>query len=137
MSGEEQGVSPRVRRVRVLLADDAPDYRALLRRRLENDGRFVVVAEAENGAEAVDRTREHQPDVAVIDLTMPVMDGLEAIRELRGSVDGVKYVVLTAHEPDVAAAAALDEGAFAYLTKSTAIEQLLTVLAPLAPPEFE
>lgn len=129
--------SPRVRRVRVVLADDAPDFRALLRRRLEQDGRFTVVGEAGNGERAVELTREHEPDVLVIDLTMPVMDGLEAIRELRDSVDGVKYVVLTAHEPDVAAAAALEEGAFCYLTKSTATEKLLTVLAPLAPPEFE
>lgn len=109
----------------------------MLRRRLERDGRFEVVAEAGDGREAVDRTVESDPDVAVIDLGMPVMDGMEAIREIREVRPDVKMVVLTGQEPDIAAGDALNEGAFAYLQKGIASRQLLTVLAPLAPPEFE
>lgn len=129
--------SRRVRRVRVLLADDAEDFRHLLRRRLEADGRFVVVAEAGHGGEAVELTVEHEPDVAVIDLSMPVVDGYEAIREIRRRAPRTKTVVLSAHDPTHAAGDALVSGAFAYLEKGTAVDRILNVLAPLAPPEFE
>jgi two-component system, NarL family, response regulator LiaR len=127
----------RVRRVRVLIADDSPDFREMLRKRLDHDDRFTVVAEAANGQEAVDLTVEHGPDVSVVDLGMPVMDGLEAIRHIRERCPGVKVVVLTGWEPEAAAADAIDEGALAYLEKGTAVSQILPVLAPLAPPEFE
>lgn len=127
----------RVRRVRVLIADDSPDFREMLRRRLDRDDRFIVVAEAANGREAVDLTVEHRPDVSVVDLGMPVMDGLEAIRHIRERSPDVKVVVLTGWEPEAAAGDAIDEGALAYLEKGTAVSQILTVLAPLAPPEFE
>ncbi len=127
----------RVRRVRVLIADDSPDFRQMLRRRLDRDDRFTVVAEAANGREAVDLTVEHRPDVSVVDLGMPVMDGLDAIRHIRERSPDVKVVVLTGWEPEVAAGDAIDEGALAYLEKGTAVSQILTVLAPLAPPEFE
>lgn len=127
----------RVRRVRVLLADDAEDFRFLLRRRLERDGRFVVVGEAANGEEAVELAVENEPDVAVVDLAMPVMNGIDAMREIRQKAPGVKIVVLTAFDPDELAGEVLDEGAYAYIRKGTATSQLLTVLAPLAPPEFE
>lgn len=127
----------RVRRVRVLIADDSPDFRQMLRRRLDRDDRFTVVAEAANGREAVDLTVEHRPDVSVVDLGMPVMDGLDAIRHIRERSPDVKVVVLTGWEPEVGAGDAIDEGALAYLEKGTAVSQILTVLAPLAPPEFE
>jgi CheY-like chemotaxis protein len=127
----------RVRRVRVLIADDQPDFRTLLRRILERDGRFEVVAEASNGEEAVERTIEHMPDVTVMDLAMPVMDGFEAMRRLQQDAPDVKHVVLTAFDPDDAAPEALETGAFSYLQKGVVMSQLLTVLAPLAPPEFE
>jgi two-component system, NarL family, invasion response regulator UvrY len=121
----------------VLIADDSSEYRHMLRRRLEHDGRFEVVAEASDGREAVELTDEHRPDVSVIDLGMPVMDGMEAIREIRDRCPEVKMVVLTGQEPDDAAGDALNEGALAYLQKGVASRQLLTLLAPLSPPEFE
>lgn len=121
----------------MLIADDSPEYRHMLRRRLEHDGRFEIVAEASDGREAVELTDEHRPDVSVIDLGMPVMDGMEAIREIRERCPEVKMVVLTGQEPDDAAGDALNEGALAYLQKGGASRQLLTLLAPLSPPEFE
>ncbi len=127
----------RVRRVRVLIVDDHADFRTLMRRRLEEDGRFLVVGEAANGQQAIELAEEHEPDTAIVDLEMPVMDGLDAIRELRERVPNVKSVVLSAYGADTAGAAANQVGAYAYLEKGTAIDQILTVLAPLAPPEFE
>ncbi|HEX2029576.1 MAG TPA: response regulator transcription factor [Nitriliruptorales bacterium] len=135
---DQNGAPPRrVRRVRVLLADDSDDFRALLRRRLQADGRFVVVGEASNGQEAVALAEDRHPDVVVLDLAMPVMDGLEAIKLIRERVPGTKSVVLTSYDASALAGPAHRLGAYSYLEKGTAIEQILTVLAPLAPPEFE
>ncbi len=128
---------PRVRRVRVVLAEDDPDFRLLLRRQLDGDDRFQVVAEAGDGRAAVDEVVRHRPDVVVMDISMPVMDGLAAIRTLREEAPGTKAVVLTAHRADERAQEAQEVGAFAYLEKGTAVRDILTVLAPLAPPEFE
>lgn len=132
-----QGPPRKVRRVRVLIVDDQADFRTLMRRRLESDGRFEVVGEAANGREAIELAEAHEPDTAIVDLEMPVMDGLDAIREMRDRVPKVKSVVLSAYGADVASEAANKMGAYAYLEKGTAVDQILTVLAPLAPPEFE
>lgn len=137
MSMSAAARTPRVRRVRVLLVDDVEDFRRLMRHRLEADGRFLVVGEAANGAEAVALAEEHRPDVAVIDLAMPIMDGIEAIRQIRERAPGTKAVVLSSRDPMNAAEEAVQVGAFAFLEKSTAPGQILNVLAPLAPPEFE
>lgn len=137
MSGNATATQRRVRRVRVLLADDVDDFRELLRRRLESDGRFVVVGEAANGREAVELAERTRPDAAVIDLGMPVMSGLEAIRHIRERVPTTKTVVLSAFDAHSSAEEAMVHGAFAYLEKGTAISQILTVLAPLAPPVWE
>lgn len=133
----EQTPPRRVRRVRVVIAEDADDFRFLLRKRLEIDGRFVVVGEATNGQEAVDVTAEHAPDVVVMDLGMPVLDGYEAMRQIQERVPDVKVVVLSGTEASDGAREAFEAGAFSYLEKGTAMDRILTVLAPLAPPEFE
>lgn len=127
----------RVRRVRVLLADNLTDHRVLLRLRLEADGRFDVVAEARHGAEAVELAELHQPDVVVLDIAMPVMDGLEALRRIRENTPETKVVILSALLADETAAKAYELGAYAYLQKSLAVQQIATVLAPLSPIEFE
>ncbi len=137
MAGGTAARNPRVRRVRVLLALDAPHFRSLMRRRLETDSRFVIVGEASNGAEAVALAEETRPDVAVIDLSLPVMDGLETIRSMRERVPGTKTVLLAPPGSREAAAKAVGSGAYTYLERGVAASQILTVLAPLGPPEFE
>lgn len=137
MAGGTAAHMPRVRRVRVLLADDSAGFRMLMRRRLEADGRFVVVGEAANGVEALELAVQTRPDVAVVDLVMPRMDGLEAIRRMRERVPQTKTVLLTARQARESAEEAMRSGAYTYLEKGMAGGQILTVLAPLAPPEFE
>lgn len=127
----------RVRRVRVVLAEDADDFRFLLRKRLELDGRFLVVGEATNGEEAVEMTFEQIPDVVVMDIGMPVMDGYEAMRRIHERLPEAKVVVLSGTGANEGAHEAFEAGAFSYLEKGTAMDRILTVLAPLAPPEFE
>ena len=120
------------RRVRVVLADDASEIRLLVRLGLQLDGRFEVVAEAGDGDEAVKACTSHQPDIAVLDLAMPVMDGLQALPLIRESSPGTRVVVLSAFSSHQMAAEARTAGADAYLEKGAATDQLVSVLAGLA-----
>lgn len=103
--------------IRVVLADDARDLRHLIRTVLDRDGRFEVVGEAGDGEELVAIVRESCPDVAVVDLAMPLMDGLEAIPHVRRSCPTTKIAVLTAFEAETLEAPAMASGADVFLEK--------------------
>lgn len=126
---------------RVLLADDTPDIRALLRLVLSRQDDFEVVAEASDGSEAIDMARRHHPDVVLLDLAMPVMDGLEAIPGVRQAVPDCKIVVLSGFNADQMAAEAMSAGADAYIEKGTPPMRLVSELRRIcglreaAPPE--
>ena len=93
-------------RLTVLLVEDDDDMRALLRMRLELDGRFIVVAEAWNGAHGVGQAKVHDPDAIVLDMIMPVLDGAKAlplIRKVAPRAAIVTFSALTAEHPRVAA----------------------------------
>lgn len=81
---------------RVLVVDDDPDLRFLLRVALDRRGESVVIAEASNGREAIDAARAHQPDVIILDEMMPVMTGMEALPELRSAAPNSRIVVYSA-----------------------------------------
>lgn len=83
---------------RILLADDVPEFRRIIRLTLERDTRFEVVAEADSGDEAVALAAEHRPDVIILDLDMPV-SGQEVLPKLREAAPGVRVVVLTGLDP--------------------------------------
>lgn len=94
------------RRLTVLLVEDDDDMRALMRMRLELDGRFIVVAEAWNGAHGVGQAKVHSPDAVVLDMIMPVLDGSKAlplIRKLAPDAAIVTFSALPAEHPRVAA----------------------------------
>lgn len=103
--------------LRVLLVDDAPDVRQLVRLLLRSEPRFEVVGEAANGREAVALAGELRPDVVLLDLAMPVMDGLEALPLIREACPGVSVVMLSAHDPRTFAAAAEVLGAVGSIDK--------------------
>jgi DNA-binding NarL/FixJ family response regulator len=103
-------------KVRVLLADDEADMRHLLRLNLEMDGRFEVIAEAKNGAEAVALARVLQPDAVVLDILMPVMGGVDALPLIRDAVPQTSVVVLSAY-PEAMVADMRALGACAYHQK--------------------
>jgi signal transduction histidine kinase len=103
--------------VKVVLADDTPDIRALLRLVLSRHDDFEVVGEAGDGAEAVALAGQLQPDVILLDLAMPVMDGLEAIPLVRAAAPGCTIIVLTGFNAGRMAAEAERAGANAYLEK--------------------
>ena len=102
---------------RVVIADDVEDLRFLMTRALERSGRFRVVGTAANGREAVDRAVEHRPDVTLLDLAMPGMDGLEALPLIREAVPECTVVVLSGFAAETMQATALQRGAAGYLVK--------------------
>lgn len=115
---------------RVLLADDDLPLRTLIRIRLERDGRFDIVAEADDGDAAIELTEEHDPDLLLLDLSMPGMDGLQVLREL-GHRDRPVIAVLTGFVDQDLEEQAMAAGAAAYLTKGSAFGQLNDHLAAL------
>jgi CheY-like chemotaxis protein len=85
---------------RVLVVDDEPDIRLLIRLLLRQDKRFTVVAEAADGATAVELAHEHQPDFVILDIAMPGTNGWSALPQIRESVPGCRVVMCSATSPD-------------------------------------
>lgn len=113
--------------MRILLADDHQILRDGIRRGLENAGE-TVVGEASDGEEAVELATEHVPDIVLMDLSMPVMDGVAATRAIKESTPEVKVVILSMHDDPAKTRDALAAGAIAYLTKGTSFADVLDTL---------
>lgn len=113
--------------MRVLLADDHQILRDGIRRGLESAGEDVV-GEADNGEEAVEMVRSTKPDVVIMDLSMPVLDGVSATARITEEFPDIKVVVLTMHDDAQRTRAALQAGAKAYLTKGTSFADVLDTL---------
>jgi diguanylate cyclase (GGDEF)-like protein len=122
------------RRLRVVIADDTEDVRSLLQYTFELDGRFEVVAQAANGAEALAAVTEHQPDALVLDLAMPVLDGLNAIPRIKAVAPRTRIVVLSGFGARQMAQQAVALGADSYVEKTT-FQKLTSVLLEVCKPE--
>jgi len=117
--------------IKVLLADDHSIVRAGLRRVIEESDDICVIAEADDGREALARMRECLPDVAVIDLSMPGMDGMEVIDQVVTRYPSLPVLVLTMHEEEQYVVRTINAGAKGYLTKRSAPEQLVKAIRKL------
>ena len=113
------------RPLRVLIVDDTPIVRAVVRRALATDARFEVVGESANGREAIEHTSEFLPDLVLLDLAMPEMDGLEALPHILGAAPSARVIVLSAFSPDQMAHRAIAAGALAYLEKNRLAKELV------------
>ncbi len=113
--------------MRVLLADDHQILREGIRRSLEDAG-AEVVGEADNGEEAILMARETNPDIILMDLSMPVLDGVTATKRVTAEIPGVKVVILTMHDEPEQTREALNAGAVAYLTKGVSFEDVYDTL---------
>ena len=121
------------RRVRAVLADDTADVRLALRTMIESRSDIEIVGEAGDGREALSVVAELEPDVLLLDLSMPVLDGLGVLQRLRATRPSLPVIVLSGYGRDRVAAAALELGAVAYVEKGGASRSLLALLTELFP----
>jgi DNA-binding NarL/FixJ family response regulator len=125
------------RKIRVVLVDDVPELRLLVRLTLEDDPAIEVVGEAANGRDGVAVVGATNPDLVLLDLSMPDMDGLEAIPLIHEQAPNARVVVLSGHEAGRVSLQALDQGASRYINKASGLETIPRVVhevAALEPP---
>ena len=119
-------------RIRVLIADDHPVVRAGIAAMIANESDIEIVAEGNDGAEAVALYEKHGPDVLLIDLRMPNLDGVSAIRAIRANHANARIVALTTYDGDADIHRALSAGACAYLVKDALVAELIAAIRSAA-----
>jgi DNA-binding NarL/FixJ family response regulator len=119
----------------VLVVDDAADLRAIVRIVLELEDDFDVVGEASSGEDAVRLARELRPDLVVLDVAMPGMDGLDALSAMRDVAPGAKIVMFSAHDSARTVDRARRRGAAGYIDKTTGVVDLVGRLREICLPE--
>jgi DNA-binding NarL/FixJ family response regulator len=118
-------------RMTILIVDDNAQVRALLRGLVAQEPACQVVGEAEDGAEAIRLAQALRPDIVLLDLTMPRVNGLEALRRIKGERPETTGIIVTVHAEDAYRRAAADGGAAAFLLKKTLVTVLLPTLQRL------
>jgi two-component system invasion response regulator UvrY len=118
--------------INVMLVDDHAVVRMGFKMLLETATDIKVIAEAENGEQAIRQYMEHHPDVVVMDITMPGIGGLEAIERIMAKDNAARILVLSAHEDSVHPKRVLNAGAMGYLTKRSAAEELIKAIRTVA-----
>ena len=115
-------------RIRVVVADDHPVVRGMVRTTLQQHPHFEVVGEAEDGAEAIQEVKRVRPDVVVLNVTMPRVNGFEAAREIRKQIPETAIVILSSHADKYFVAEARKIGVRAYVPKSKIGQALIGAL---------
>ncbi len=115
-------------KIRVLLADDHTIVRQGLRALLDSQEDIEVVGEAENGREAFEKTKQIAPDIVVLDITMPNLNGIEATRQIKKLNPEIKVIVLTVHDNEEYVHQVLQAGASGYLLKESAVSDLVSAI---------
>jgi DNA-binding NarL/FixJ family response regulator len=123
MTGDA-GTMTEERPISVFLVDDVPELRDLIRYGIEDDPAFEVVGEAADGRSAIEGITEKRPAAVLLDLSMPDMDGFEAIPEIRSRAPEIAIVILSGFSADRMSDSALERGADGYVEKGTPIAEL-------------
>jgi DNA-binding NarL/FixJ family response regulator len=118
--------------IRIVIADDHPIFRRGLRNLIESDPKLKIVGEAEDGDAALEHIRAARPQVAVLDVAMPVRDGFEVIRTMREEGLNTSVIFLTMHQDERFFNAALDRGAKGYVLKDGAVNDILASIKAVA-----
>jgi DNA-binding NarL/FixJ family response regulator len=126
--GEHRAMSDDIKQIRVLTVDDHPLLRQGIAGLIADERDMILVAEATNGREAIQQFRTHHPDVTLMDLQMPEMNGIDAMLAIRGEFPDARIIVLTTYLGDVQARRALQAGARAYLLKNSLHKELLDTI---------
>jgi DNA-binding NarL/FixJ family response regulator len=118
--------------VRILIADDHKILREGLKSLLEKQPGFAVVAEAEDGLSAFDGVKRHKPDIAILDIGMPGLNGIEVTRKIRSEIAETRVIALSMHADRRFVMGILEAGANGYLLKDSAFEELVTAVRAVA-----
>ncbi|MBL1108781.1 response regulator transcription factor [Streptomyces sp. 5-8] len=120
--------TPNPARITVVIADDHPLFREGISRALQLSGTIDVIAEAENGRDALDIIRREQPDIAVLDLRMPELDGIAVLHALTRDNIPTRVLLLSAFTESASVYQAIEEGAAGYLTKDTKRSEIISAI---------
>jgi len=113
-----------IKMIKIILADDHCLVRTGLSRLLEDVDEFTVIAEADNGIDAIARVKEHCPDIAILDINMPELDGIKTTEILRRDFPELKIIIISMHSDELFPQRLLKAGANAYLTKDSGIQEI-------------
>jgi DNA-binding NarL/FixJ family response regulator len=119
-------------RTKVLIVDDHPLFRGGLRQVIQDDGRFELVGETGNGEDALLLIQEKKPDVAVLDVKLPGLTGLEIARKLQEKRSRTHVIMLTMHNEEDLFNRALDSGAMGFVLKENAVEEIVKAIVAVA-----
>jgi two-component system response regulator NreC len=122
--------------IKILLADDHKVVRQGLRALLEKEKEFEVVGEAENGREAVSKAIETKPDIVLLDVAMPDLNGLEAARQIKAKLPKAKVIALSAHENSSYVLGMIKSGASGYILKDVAFKEITDAIRMVAAGDF-
>jgi len=121
-----------IKKIKILLADDHSILREGLKIAFKTDSGIEVVGEAGNGVQAIALIKELNPDVVILDIDMPEMNGLEAIEEIKKIDCSIKIIILTMHDTEKYLIDAMNKGVNGYLIKSTGLEELVDTVKSVA-----
>src|SRR4030042_5941181 len=114
--------------IRVLIVDDHAIVRAGLRALMKSEAGMELVGEAKNGEEAIQFSQELQPDVIVLDLNLPDLDGIQVTRRIKNEQPGIRILILTVHEDEALLREAIRAGASGYIIKHAAENELISAI---------
>ncbi len=123
-------------KIRVILAEDHTIVRQGLRSLLEQSDDIKVIAEAEDGREAVKKTEQLKPDIVLMDISMPILNGIEATRQIKKKFPDIKVLILTMHTTEEYISQILHAGASGYLVKKSAHHELLSAIMAIQKGDF-
>jgi DNA-binding NarL/FixJ family response regulator len=118
--------------IRVLIVDDHPLFRSGLKQAIEADARFDLVGESGNGPAALSLILEKKPQVAILDVNLPELTGLEIAQKLQGKHHPTRLIILTMHKEESIIDRALDSGVMGFVLKENAVEEILEAVAMVA-----
>lgn len=119
-------------RVKVLIVDDHPLFRGGLRQVIKDDGRFELVGETDEGENALHLIREKKPDVAILDLKLPGLTGLEIAHQLQSLRSRTRVIILTMHREEELFNRALDHAVMGFVLKENAVEEIVKAIVAIA-----